>query len=181
MIKLNKLEKPYTIKPQDRVKISLYSIKEKNTQNTTSDKKSKKSTNKNESIFVSNKNNKFIWPVKGKVVSTFGAKPKGLYNDGINIKAQLGTGVKVVEDGIVAYVGNELRGYGNLIIVKHSKNWISAYAHLNRTLVSRGDKVNKGNIIGEVGATGNVPYSQLYFGIRKGKNAKNPILYLKKQ
>ncbi|MCE3255375.1 MAG: family metallopeptidase [Rickettsiaceae bacterium] len=127
---------------------------------------------------VANKNNRFIWPIKGQVISKFGPKPGGLYNDGINIKAKSGDGVKSVEDGVVAYAGNELRGYGNLIIVKHSGGWISAYGHLDKTKVTRGAKVKKGQSIATVGSTGNVKSPQLYFGLRKGREAVNPQIYL---
>lgn len=127
---------------------------------------------------IANKNNRFSWPVKGVVVSKFGPKAGGLYNDGINIKANGGSQVKATEDGVVAYVGDELRGYGNLIIIKHSGGWISAYAHLDKTKVKRGTKVNKGQLIATVGSTGNVKYPQLYFGLRKGREAVNPQLYL---
>ena len=128
---------------------------------------------------VEDKFNQFSWPLKGEVVSKFGPKKGGLYNDGINIKAKEGEDVKASEDGVVAYVGNELKGYGNLIIVKHSNGWITAYAHLKNSLVTRGKKVKKGDKIATVGSTGNVSSSQLYFGLRKGRDAVNPQSYLK--
>ena len=127
---------------------------------------------------LDHKNNHFVWPIKGEIISEFGAKPGGLYNDGINIKAKNGDNVKAAEDGVVAYVGNELRGYGNLIIIKHSGGWISAYAHLDKTNVQRGMKVAKDQNIATVGSTGNVKSPQLYFGLRKGREAVNPKLYL---
>lgn len=123
--------------------------------------------------------NHFSWPIKGPVISKFGPKSGGLYNDGINIKAKEGDEVSASEDGMVAYVGNELKGYGNLIIVKHSSGWITAYAHLKNSLVKRGQKVNKGDKIAIVGSTGNVTSPQLYFGLRKGRDAVNPQNYLK--
>ena len=123
--------------------------------------------------------NHFSWPIKGQVISKFGPKSGGLYNDGINIKAKEGDEVSASEDGMVAYVGNELKGYGNLIIVKHSSGWITAYAHLKNSLVKRGQKVNKGEKIATVGSTGNVTSPQLYFGLRKGRDAVNPQNYLK--
>ena len=127
---------------------------------------------------LDHKNNHFVWPIKGEIISEFGAKPGGLYNDGINIKAKNGDNVKAAEDGVVAYVGNELRGYGNLIIIKHSGGWISAYAHLDKTNVQRGMRVTKDQNIATVGSTGNVKSPQLYFGLRKGREAVNPKLYL---
>lgn len=129
-------------------------------------------------IKVADKNNHFSWPINGAVISKFGPKTGGLYNDGINIRAKNGDNVRVTEDGVVAYVGNELRGYGNLIIVKHSGGWISAYAHLEKSKVKRGDKVRKKQIIAYAGSTGNVKSPQLYFGLRKGREAVNPQVYL---
>ena len=127
---------------------------------------------------IANKTNRFSWPVRGDVISKFGPKSAGLYNDGINIKAPEGQAVGASEDGIVAYVGNELKGYGNLVIIKHSGGWISAYAHLKNSLVERGQKINKGQKIGNVGNSGKVKFPQLYFGLRKGRDAVNPESYL---
>ena len=125
-----------------------------------------------------NSSNSFMWPVKGEIVSNFGNKSNGLYNDGINISAPKDTSFKASEDGVVAYVGNELRGYGTIILIKHNNNWISAYAHCAGVKVSRGDKVEKGQIIGTVGQTGNVNSPQLYFSLRNGREAVDPLKYL---
>jgi murein DD-endopeptidase MepM/ murein hydrolase activator NlpD len=120
----------------------------------------------------------FLWPVRGKVVSGFGAKSKGLRNDGINIAAARGSPVRAVENGVVAYAGNELRGFGNLLLIKHSDGWVSAYAHNEKLLVRRGDKIKKGQNISTVGSTGNVKTPQLHFELRKGKTARDPRKYL---
>jgi len=127
---------------------------------------------------IANKTNRFSWPVRGEVISRFGPKSAGLYNDGINIKAKDGQAVSSSEDGIVAYVGSELKGYGNLVIVKHSGGWISAYAHLKNSAVAIGQKISKGQKIGNVGNSGKVKFPQLYFGLRKGRDAVNPENYL---
>jgi murein DD-endopeptidase MepM/ murein hydrolase activator NlpD len=127
---------------------------------------------------IANKTNRFSWPVRGEVISKFGPKSAGLYNDGINIKAPDGQAVSSSEDGIVAYVGSELKGYGNLVIVKHSGGWISAYAHLKNSAVAIGQKISKGQKIGNVGNSGKVKFPQLYFGLRKGRDAVNPENYL---
>lgn len=116
----------------------------------------------------------FIWPVRGRVVSGFGAKDKGLRNDGINIAAPEGSPVKAIENGVVAYAGNELRGFGNLLLIKHANGYVSAYAHNAKLLVNRGDKIKKGQPIATVGKTGNVSSPQLHFEIRKGKKALDP-------
>ncbi len=121
----------------------------------------------------------FIWPVKGKVVSGFGPKSKGLQNDGINISAPRGTPVRAVENGVVAYAGNELRGFGNLLLIKHSNGLVTAYAHNQKLLVRRGEKVKKGQTIASVGSTGTVSTPQLHFEIRRGKLPVNPSRYLK--
>lgn len=117
---------------------------------------------------------KFLWPVSGTVVSGFGPKGKGYHNDGINIVAPRGSGVRAAENGVVAYAGNELRGFGNLVLVRHSGGWTTAYAHNDRILVSRGQTVKRGQRIAEVGSSGNVAEPQLHFEIRKGARAVDP-------
>ena len=121
---------------------------------------------------------KFIWPVKGKLISKYGKSKEGFYNDGINIISQKGAVVISSEDGKVIYSGNEIPGYGNLILIKHSKNWITAYAHLSEVFIEKGNLVKKGEKIGSVGSTGNVRSPQLHFEIRKGKEAVNPLEFL---
>lgn len=123
--------------------------------------------------------NKFEWPVKGRVISPFGAIGKGRNNDGINIKAPLGTDVKAADAGTVAYAGNELKGFGNLILIRHNDGWITAYAHNDRLVVKKGQKVRKGEKIATVGSTGGVNSPQLHFEIRCGKKPLNPLSYLK--
>ncbi|WP_448206521.1 peptidoglycan DD-metalloendopeptidase family protein [Azospirillum sp. sgz302134] len=117
---------------------------------------------------------RLLWPVKGKVISTYGPKPDGLHNDGVNIAAARGTPVLASDNGIVAYAGNELRGFGNLLLVKHSDGYITAYAHLDRIDVERGARVKRGQAIGTVGQTGSVTSPQLHFELRKGSQAVDP-------
>lgn len=117
---------------------------------------------------------RLLWPVKGKVISTFGPKPDGLHNDGLNIAASKGTTVVAADNGVVAYAGNELRGFGNLLLVKHSDGFITAYAHLDRIDVDRGVAVKRGQAIGTVGQTGSVTSPQLHFELRKGSQAVDP-------
>lgn len=123
---------------------------------------------------------KFAWPVRGKIISAYGAKDGGLFNDGINISATRGTGVKAAENGVVAYAGNEVKGMGNLIIMQHSDGWMTIYAHLDSMSVKRGTTVKVGQNIGKVGMTGKVDKPQLHFEIRKGTKAYNPTQYLQK-
>lgn len=204
IVALNDLKAPYQLKNGQRIRISnsqnkagselavakKTEFKQLDSQKLTSQKLNSQSPN-SKSEFKENdapsfvektldKFNHFSKPVNGKVVSKFGPKSGGLYNDGINISAPVGTKVKASEDGVVAYVGNELKGYGNLVIVKHSGGWITAYAHLSKALVKKGQKVKKLDAIAEVGSTGNVSSPQLYFGLRKGRDAVNPENYLRK-
>lgn len=123
---------------------------------------------------------KFLWPIKGKLISNYGSKGKGLYNDGLNIAAPQGSPVKAAENGVVAYAGTELKGYGNLILLKHADGYLTAYAHNSANLVSRGEKIKRGQTIAKVGTTGNVDRPQLHFQIRKGKRTVNPKKYLGK-
>jgi murein DD-endopeptidase MepM/ murein hydrolase activator NlpD len=113
-------------------------------------------------------------PVKGRVISNFGPKEGGLHNDGINISAPIGTPIKASENGVVVYTGNQLRGYGNLILVRHSGGWVSAYAHTSKFLVQAGDKVKQGEVIAQVGQSGSVSRPQLHFELRKGTRAVDP-------
>ena len=133
--------------------------------------------NKNETI-RDTQSSKFIWPVKGKLLSKYGKSKEGFYNDGINIDSKKGTKVISSKAGKVIYCGNEIPGYGNLILIKHSKNWITAYAHLNEVFTEKGKKVIRGETIGSVGNTGNVRSPQLHFEIRKGKESVNPLKLL---
>lgn len=123
---------------------------------------------------------KFSWPVRGKILSGYGSKPNGLFNDGINIKTTKGAVVSASENGIVAYAGNEVKGMGNLVIIQHADGWMTVYAHMDSMCVKRGSTVVVGQKIGTVGSSGRVDQSQLHFEIRKGTRAYNPINYLKK-
>lgn len=120
----------------------------------------------------------FSWPLRGKVLSDFGPKGRGLHNDGVNIRAANGAPVRAAADGKVAYAGNELRGYGNLLLIRHTNGWTTAYAHNSKLLVRRGQEVKRGTLIAKAGRTGGVETTQLHFEIRKGKQAVDPIRYL---
>jgi murein DD-endopeptidase MepM/ murein hydrolase activator NlpD len=120
----------------------------------------------------------FRWPVRGRVILTFGPKPNGLQNDGINLAVPEGTPVKAAEDGVVAYAGNELKGYGNLVLVRHANGFVTAYAHASDILVKRGETVKRGQVIAHSGQTGNVTSPQLHFEIRKGATPVDPSQYL---
>jgi murein DD-endopeptidase MepM/ murein hydrolase activator NlpD len=120
----------------------------------------------------------FRWPAHGRVISGFGARNNGQANDGINLSVPEGTSVKAAEDGVVAYAGNELKGYGNLVLVRHSNGFVTAYAHANEVLVKRGESVKRGQIIARAGQTGSVNSPQLHFEIRRGSNPVDPMQFL---
>ena len=120
----------------------------------------------------------FRWPVNGRVISRYGTKPGGARNEGINISVPEGTSVKASEAGVVAYAGNELKGYGNLVLVRHEGGWVSAYAHNKELLVKRGDTVRRGEIIARSGQTGSVTSPQLHFELRKGASAVDPLKHM---
>ena len=120
----------------------------------------------------------FRWPVHGRVISGFGSRPNGTQNDGINIAVPEGTQVKAADDGVVAYAGNELKGYGNLVLVRHASGYVSAYANASELLVKRGDTIRRGQVIALSGQTGNVTSPQLHFEIRKGSTPVDPTKYL---
>ena len=124
---------------------------------------------------------KFLWPVRGRTIAGYGRKKNGLHNDGINIAAPRGAPVRAADNGVVAYVGNELRGFGNLILVKHAGGWITAYAHNQDFLVRRGQTVTRGQPIARIGSSGNVATPQLHFEIRKGTKPLNPRAWVSKQ
>ena len=122
--------------------------------------------------------NSFRWPVKGRIISGFGTKPDGGHNDGVNIAGPQGTPVKAAENGVVAYSGSELKGYGNLVLVRHANNWVSAYANNEQLLVKRGDKVSRGQVIAKAGTSGSVPEPQVHFELRKGSRPVDPTQYM---
>ncbi len=122
----------------------------------------------------------FRWPVKGRVIAAFGAKTNGAQNDGINLAVPEGTPIKAADDGVVAYAGNELKGYGNLVLVRHTNGYVSAYANASELLVKRGDTVKRGQVIAHAGQTGNVSSPQLHFEIRKGSTPVDPMQFLDK-
>jgi murein DD-endopeptidase MepM/ murein hydrolase activator NlpD len=120
----------------------------------------------------------FVWPVRGQVISSYGPKDGGLYNDGINIAAPRGTPVVAAADGTVAYVGNTLQSYGNLVLIRHPNGMVTAYAHLHTVTVREGMKIRRGQPIGAVGSTGTVAHAQLHFEVRHGTDSIDPRQYL---
>ncbi|WP_140940446.1 peptidoglycan DD-metalloendopeptidase family protein [Prosthecodimorpha hirschii] len=119
----------------------------------------------------------FRWPVRGRVIKEFGSA-NGERNDGINLAVPEGTSIKAAEDGEVIYSGNELKGYGNLVLVRHQDGWVTAYAHASELLVNKGERITRGQIIARAGATGGVNQPQLHFEIRKGQRPVDPKQFL---
>ena len=196
---MNKLSSPFTLSVGQKLKVPSLDSKEVSSQSViaTNVEQENAKTVKQETIAQPNvkissnpkkqlpqisgrSSSKFSWPVRGNILSQYGAKNNGLFNDGINIAAALGTAVRAAENGVVAYAGNEVKGMGNLIIIQHSDGWMTVYAHLDSMSVRRGTKVAVGDTIGKIGKTGKVDTPQLHFEIRKGTKAYNPMSYLKK-
>jgi murein DD-endopeptidase MepM/ murein hydrolase activator NlpD len=120
----------------------------------------------------------FRWPVRGRIISGFGKKPNGERNDGINLAVPEGTAVKAAEDGTVIYAGNELKSYGNLVLIRHSGGWVSAYAHNSELKVKRGDKVRRGQVIALSGMSGGVTTPQVHFELRKDAAPVDPLKHM---
>jgi murein DD-endopeptidase MepM/ murein hydrolase activator NlpD len=118
------------------------------------------------------------WPVHGKVIAAFGSKSNGQPNDGIDVAVPENTPVKAADDGVVAYAGNELKGYGNLVLVRHPNGYVTAYAHAKELLVKKGDPIKRGQVIAKSGQTGNVEVPELHFEVRKGTAAIDPMQFL---
>jgi murein DD-endopeptidase MepM/ murein hydrolase activator NlpD len=123
---------------------------------------------------------KFRWPAMGKIIAEFGKRPDGTHNDGINVAVPQGTDVHAAEAGTIAYAGSELKGYGNLILVRHNNGWVSAYAHNEQILVNRGDAVKRGQVIAKAGKTGTVDQPQIHFELRQGSKPVDPLAYMEK-
>lgn len=121
---------------------------------------------------------RFVWPVRGPVISSFGLASDGERNDGINIAAMLGAPIHAAASGTVTYAGDGLKGYGNLILIAHPGGYVTAYAHAQNIAVARGDRVEKGQIIGTAGESGGVDRPQLHFEIREGLKPLNPVRLL---
>ena len=123
---------------------------------------------------------KLRWPAQGKVIASFGGRPDGTHNDGINISVPLGAEVHAAESGVVAYAGSELKGYGNLILIRHDNGWVTAYAHNDEVLVKRGDKIKRGQIVAKAGKTGTVDQPQVHFELRQGSKPVDPTPFMER-
>ena len=177
LMKINQLKNNDKIYLGDKLFIPLYdNTNQTNCNNITKvniTKEVSKTTEKKK-----NNNYSYMWPVKGKIISKFGLLAKGLRNDGINISADIGKPVLAIESGKIVYAGNEIQAFGNLILIKHHNDKTSAYAHLDKINVKKGESVNKGQIIALVGNSGKVSIPQLHFEIRDKDGPLDPLKYL---
>ena len=180
----NRIRRPYTIYPKQKLRIIPIS----------SDKQTRKQSTKvvtrksppvrkyepasNKTHYVSNAKLKWQWPTRGKVVSTFSIRDPG--RRGIDIVGRKGQPVKAAAAGRVVYRGNGLRGYGNLIILKHNDTYFSAYAHTEDVVVKENEKVKLGQRIADMGNTSSEK-TKLHFEIRRNGKPVNPLKYLPKR
>ena len=123
---------------------------------------------------------KLRWPAQGKIISGFGQRTDGTHNDGINLAVPMGTDIHAAEEGTVAYSGSELKGYGNLILLRHDNGWVTAYAHSDELLVKRGDRVKRGQVIAKAGKSGSVDQPQVHFEVRQGQKPVDPTPFMEK-
>lgn len=182
----NKIREPYTIYPKQKLRIIPISSDLNSTVEDTEDTedKSESSTSQksepvaNKVTYVGNSELKWQWPTQGKVVSTFSIRDPG--RRGIDIEGRKGQPVNAAESGHVVYYGNGLRGYGNLIILKHNETYFSAYAHTEHVVVKENEKVKLGQKLADMGNTGSVK-TKLHFEIRRNGKPINPLKYLPKR
>ncbi len=118
--------------------------------------------------------------MSGRIINGFGQRTDGTHNDGINLSVPLGTSVHAAESGTVAYAGSELKGYGNLILLRHDNGWVTAYAHNDQLTVKRGDKVQRGQVIATAGRSGSVDQPQVHFELRQGSKPVDPVPFLER-
>lgn len=119
-----------------------------------------------------------VWPVRGSIASTFGSKGGGIANDGIDIRTAAGVPVVAVDNGVVAYAGNELKALGNLVLIQHAGNWVSAYANTGSLTVQKGQTVTRGQQVATTGQSGNSKIVGVHFELRRGTEAVDPLQHL---
>jgi murein DD-endopeptidase MepM/ murein hydrolase activator NlpD len=121
------------------------------------------------------------WPVNGKITEKFGQQASGISNEGIVIAANAGSPIRAAQAGDVAFVGEDTRNYGNIVILRHADGEMTSYAHAQSIIVKKGDHVNGGNVIGYVGQSGNAKVPELHFAVRDGKSSIDPLTKLPQQ
>lgn len=182
LARINNMRSPFVIHEDDRLRLPYQGRGGTKTVSLASSQKTNPDTKPDQQPKIykapARSSGRFHWPVSGRVISNFGPKKNGLHNDGINIKAPRGAPVRAAENGVVVYAGDDLKGYGNLVLLKHADGWVTAYAHLDKMLVSKGKEMRAGQTLGTIGSTGQVDSPQLHFEIRKKTSALNPAKYL---
>lgn len=123
----------------------------------------------------------WAWPVDGTVTSGFGKQSEGISNEGVVIAAPSNTPIHAAAQGEVAYVGNNVRDYGNMVILRHANGDMTSYAHADRIIVAKGMVVRQGDTIGYVGNSGRAKTAQLHFAMRSGNQAVDPLSRLPSQ
>lgn len=168
LMRLNRLRKPYRLKPGQKLRLPP-STRAPVTEQRVAGAASERTPAARRG---------FMWPVRGRIVSSFGPKKGGLHNDGINIRVVRQEPVRAADNGVVVYTGRELKSFGNLLLLRHAGGWITAYGHNDTLLVAKGDTVKRGQIVARAGSTGSVRTPQLHFEIRKGTQAVDPLRHL---
>lgn len=174
-MKIQKNQNIAMIKPPRRRQGILRSTTEKKARA----KSTSQTTQKNETQTARTPDEQWLWPLRGKVISPFGHKTQGFRNDGINIRAKIGSAVRAARRGTVVYAGDKLSGFGWILILRHDNGFMTAYAHNQTLLVERGDKVERGQVIARSGVSGGVQNGQLHFELRKNGKPVDPLLHLK--
>ena len=180
----NRIPRPYTIFPKQKLRIipisgdKKRSTKQKRHTETRRVPTRRSVTTEPKTRYVSNAKLKWNWPTKGKVVSTFSLRDPG--RRGIDIVGRKGQAINAAATGKVVYKGNSLRGYGNLIIIKHNDTYFSAYAHTENVVVKENEKVKLGQRIADMGNTSSEK-TKLHFEIRRNGKPVNPLRSLPKR
>ena len=182
LAKRNGIKKPYIIYVGQRVYTKGYApdIRSKSVSKKTKTKKVSSYKPRISPPSASHSRVKLAWPAKGRLSSKFGPR-KNRMHDGIDIAAKEGTTVLAAATGKVVYADSRLSGYGNLIILRHSTDMFTAYAHNQKNLVKRGQTVKAGQQIARMGSTGRASGSHLHFEVRRGETAVDPLAYLPKR
>ena len=181
LMRLNNIRKPFVLSVGQRLKLPGGANTRVAAVSGSTGKSSKATTTQRKNLPAPPRSGAgFSWPIEGKIVSRYGPKSEGQKNEGVNIAAKQGTSVRAAQSGVVVYASNGIEGYGNLLLIKHSGGWMTAYAHNERILVATGQKIKRGQIIARVGKSGGVKIPQLHFEIRKGRQTYDPLKYLRK-
>ena len=120
----------------------------------------------------------FLWPLTGRILSSYGDKPNGQRNEGINIAATQGAAIRAAEHGIVVHAGDSIPGFGRMLLIRHADNFTTLYAHTSAIGVRIGDRVDRGQVVAWAGDTGDVKRAQVHFELRTGTKAIDPTDHL---